>query len=37
MKFPGGSDIKHPPASEGVTVPIPGLGKSLRGGNDNPL
>ena len=37
MKFPGGSDIKNPPASEGDTVLIPRLGKSPGGGNDNPL
>ena len=37
MKFPGGSEIKNPPASEGDMVLISGLGKSPGGGNGNIL
>ena len=33
--FPGRSVVKNLPANAGVT--IPGLGKSLGGGNGNPL
>ena len=38
--FPGGAVVKNPPASPGDTGDtglIPGLGRSLRGGNGNPL
>ena len=38
--FPGGSVVKHPSASAGNAGDvsfIPGLGRSLRGGNGNPL
>ena len=40
LGFPGGSVIKNLPASAGVTGDVgstPGLGRSLRGGNGNPL
>ena len=38
--FPGGSVVKNPPANAGDAEDagsIPGLGRSPRGGNDNPL
>ena len=35
--FPGGSVVKHLPAIAGVAGLIPGSGKSLGGGNVNPL
>ena len=40
MGFPGGSVLKSPPAKvgdTGNTGSIPGLGRSPRGGNGNPL
>ena len=40
LSFPGGSVIKNPPANagdEGEVGWIPGLGRSLLGGNGNPL
>ena len=37
MGFPGGSEVKNPPASAGVTGSIPGLERSPEGGNGNPL
>ena len=40
LGFPGGSVIKNLPASAGDTGDVgstPGLGRSLRGGNGNPL
>ena len=40
LGFPGGSVVKNPPASardSGDQSSIPGLGKSPRGGNGNPL
>ena len=37
MGFPGGSVVKNPPAYAGDTGSIPGLGRSLGEGNDNPL
>ena len=37
MGFPGGSMVKHPPANTGDAGLIPGLGRSLGGGNGNPL
>ena len=38
--FPGGSVVKNPPANAGDTGDvgsIPGLGRSPKGGNGNPL
>ena len=35
--FPGGSVVKNPPASEGDSGLIPGLGRSPGEGNGNPL
>ena len=35
--FPGGSVVKNLPASVVVVGSIPGLGRSLGRGNDNPL
>ena len=38
--FPGGTVIKNPPANAGDTGDegsVPGLGRSPRGGNDDPL
>ena len=35
--LPGGSVVKTPPANAGDTGFIPGLGRSLREGNGNPL
>jgi len=38
--FPGSAVVKDPPANPGATGDaslIPGLGRSLRGGNGNPL
>ena len=35
--FPGGSVVKNPSANVGGTGSIPGLGRSPRGGNGNPL
>ena len=35
--FPGDSKVKNPPANTGDTSSIPGLGRSLGGGNENPL
>ena len=40
MDVPGSSVVKNPPANAGDTEDvssIPGLGRSLGGGNDNPL
>ena len=37
MDFPGGSAIKNLPASAGDTGLIPGSGRALGEGNDNPL
>ena len=37
MDFPGDSVVKTPPANAGDTVLIPGLGRSSREGNANPL
>ena len=37
MGFPGGSVIKNPPANAGDTISIPGLGRSPREGNGNPV
>ena len=35
--FPGGSGVKKPPANAGDPGLIPGLGRSPREGDDNPL
>ena len=35
--FPGGSVVKNPPANAEDADSIPGLGRSPRGGNGNPL
>ena len=35
--FPGGLEVKHPPAIPGYVGSIPGLGRSLGGGDGNPL
>ena len=35
--FPGGSEVKHLPASVGDVGSSPGSGRSPRGGNGNPL
>ena len=35
--FPGGSVIKNPPSNAGDMGSVPGLGKSHRGGNGNPV
>ena len=35
--FPGGSVVKNPPANAGDVGLIPGLGRSLGGGNGNPF
>ena len=35
--FPGGSVVKNPPVNAGNAGSIPGLGRSPREGNDNPL
>ena len=35
--FPGGSEVKNPPANAGDTSSIPGLGRSPEVGNGNPL
>ena len=35
--LPGGSVVKNPPANAGDMGSIPGLGRSLGEGNDNPL
>ena len=35
--FPGGSVVKNPPAKTGDVGLIPGLGRSPREGNGNPL
>ena len=37
LSFPGGSVVMNPPANEGDVGSIPGLGRSPREGNDNPL
>ena len=37
MDFPGGSDVKNPPAPEGDVGLISGLGRSPGEGNGNPL
>ena len=40
MGFPGGSEVKNPPANAGVTRDaslIPGSGRSLGGRNGKPL
>ena len=37
LGFPGGSEIKNPPASAGDTSSIPGSGKSPGEGNGNPF
>ena len=35
--FPGGSVVKNPPANAGDMGLIPGLGRSPRGGNGEPI
>ena len=35
--FPGGSVVKKPPANAGDMGSLPGLGRSPREGNSNPL
>ena len=35
--FPGGSEVKNPPASTGDPGSIPGSGRSPVEGNDNPF
>ena len=35
--FPGGSEVKDPPANAGGAGSIPGLGRSLGEGNGNTL
>ena len=35
--FPGGSVVKNLPANAGDVGSIPGSGRSVGGGNDNPL
>ena len=37
MGFPGGSGVKNLPANARDVGSIPGLGRSLGGGNGNPL
>ena len=37
MGFPGGSEVKNPPANAGDAGSIPGAGGSPGGGNGNPL
>ena len=37
MGFPGGSEVKNPPANAGDTGLTPGSGRSLGGGNGKPL
>ena len=37
MGFPGGSVVKNLPANAGNTGSVPGLGRSTREGNGNPL
>ena len=37
MGFPGGSELKNPPASAGDVGLIPGLGKFPGEGNGNPF
>ena len=37
MSFPGDSVVKNPPADVRDVGLIPGWGRSLGGGNDNPL
>ena len=37
MDFPGGSVVKNMPVNAGDMVLIPGLGRSPREGNGNPL
>ena len=37
MAFPGGSEVKNPPAKAGDVSLIPGPGRSPRKGNVNPL
>ena len=37
MDFPGGSVVKNKPVNAGDMVSIPGLGRSPREGNGNPL
>ena len=37
MGFPGGSAVKNLPANAGDASSVPGWGRSLGGGNDNPL
>ena len=37
LGFPGGSEVKNPPANAGDTSSIPGSGKSPGEGNDNPF
>ena len=37
MGFPGGSEVKNPPANEGDGGSMPGSGRSSREGNGNPL
>ena len=37
MGFPGGSEVKNPPAKEGDAGSIPGSGRSPGEGNGNPL
>ena len=37
MGFPGGAEVKNPPANVGDSGLIPGSGRSPRVGNGNPL
>ena len=37
MGFPGGAEVKNPPANAGDSGLIPGLGRSSGEGNGNPL
>ena len=37
MVLPGGSEIKNPPVNSGDTSSIPGLARSPREGNGDPL
>ena len=37
MALPGGSEIKNPPVNSGDTSSIPGLARSPREGNGDPL
>ena len=37
LGFPGGSEVKNPPANAGDVSSIPGSGRSPEEGNGNPL